>query len=241
MLSNLELRRLNDLVADGVARGLAPEAALAPLERELEGAVVRTGDMPFGAYDAPEPLPGRLLLCAGLDSRPVGTTRYLLCAGLGGVRPHLGDAYLGIAGGGHDYNGMFGDGSMLRDAMAATAVLKQDRAPASIGEQTVCCVMLLGAPQGSQDPELTAAVRRHLSSILLRFPVLMHPAIVIPAWRNSNAEYTTIPAALSRTLGGSLPPATSIHRWTGNQLLAMTRPYWTRSRHLPGTRAPRPQ
>ena len=50
-------------------------------------------------------------------------------------------------------------------------------------------------------PEAASAVRRHLSGIMLDYPVLLHPSILLPSLRSngSQTEYTSLASALACT------------------------------------------
>ena len=161
MISDLELLRLNNLVASGLASGISPELAMQPLQHEIERNPVRAMDIEFDAGCSESPVESHLLL------HPASP-----------LSRHLRSAYAGISGSGTYYNGMFGHGQSLLDAVryssAVDDIEQPDRPPAPISEQVLLCVRLLGMSNVSLMPEAASAVRRHLSGIMLDYPVLLH-------------------------------------------------------------------
>lgn len=189
MITDAELERLNRLVEDELSAGRSPTQALEPLQKVLDDSVIRTDDLVFDSWQSTVPLPGHILVCN--DSSVLST--------------HLSNVYPAMSGCGPHYNGMYGDCAMLRDKTAATLILNGSRPAASIAEQVVLCLRVMGSSQVSLLPELAAATRRHLSAIMLKYPVLMHPAILVPVLRSGCREYVSLASALSQTVHGALP------------------------------------
>jgi hypothetical protein len=189
MMTDAELERLNRLVEDELKAGRSPAQALEPLQKVLENSVIRTDDLVFDAWQSTEPLPGHILACN--DSSVLSTSVSNVYPALSGCGPH--------------YNGMYGDREMLRDKTAAIHIQKGNRPAASIAEQVVLCLRVMGTSQVSLMPELAAATRRHLSAIMLKYPVLMHPALLVPVIRGGGREYVSLASALSQTAHGALP------------------------------------
>jgi hypothetical protein len=187
MLSDTELQRLNAIVADELAAGHSPTHALEVLGLELETHYCTGEDFAFGTGRSPKGLDGHIMLCSSATT----------------WQPAV-DIYRELSGSGAHYNGMFGDGSMLRDEGAARSLTKKDKPAAPISEQVVVCLRILGCSQVSLMPELAAVTRRHLSDILLKYPVLMHPAFLMPV-AQPETEYTALAWALARTPHGGLP------------------------------------
>lgn len=188
-MTDAELEQLNRLVGDELKAGRSPGQALGPLQQVLENSIIRTDDLVFDSWQSTEPLPGHILACN--DSSVIST--------------HASNLYPALSGCGPHYNGMYGDCEMLRDKTAATHIQKGNRPAASIAEQVVLCLRVMGTSQVSLMPELAAATRRHLSSIMLRYPVLMHPALLVPVIRSGGREYVSLASALSQTAHGALP------------------------------------
>lgn len=190
MLSNAALAAYQALVADEMTAGRTGAEVLAVLKSKLDASVVSRDDLTFGTWMSDEALPGHVLL-AHSDMLTM-------------FRSHV---YSHIAGGGRHYNGMFGDGALLRDAEGASELLKVHREPAPIAEQIVLCMRLLDFGLGSIHPDIAKATRRHLGNILLDHPVLMHPGFLIPVWRSSSDlfEYVSVAHAISTCLNAALP------------------------------------
>ena len=167
MISDLELLRLNNLVASGLASGISPELAMQPLQHEIERNPVRAMDIEFDAGCSESPVESHLLL------HPASP-----------LSRHLRSAYAGISGSGTYYNGMFGHGQSLLDAVryssAVDDIKQPDRPPGPISEQVLLCVRLLGMSNVTLMQEAASSVRRHLSGIMLDYPVLLHPSILVP-------------------------------------------------------------
>lgn len=189
MMTDAELEGMNRLVADELKAGRTAIQALVPLQLLFEQSVIRTDDLVFDSWQSVEPLPGHILACN--DSSVLSSQPSTLYPALSGCGPH--------------YNGMYGDCEMLRDKTAASCIQEGNRPPVSVAEQVVLCVRVLGTSQVSLMPELAAATRRHLSSIMLKYPVLMHPALLVPVIRSGEREYVSLGSALSQTAHGALP------------------------------------
>lgn len=191
MITDAQLEQLNRLVDDELKAGRSPAQSLEPLQKVLEDSVIRTDELVFDTWQSAEPLPGHILACN--DSSVVSM--------------HLSSVYPALSGSGPHYNGMYEDCKMLRDERAASQIKKGNRPAASIVEQVVLAVRVLGISQVSLMPELAAATRRHLSAIMLKYPVLMHPAMLVPVIREVNGarEYVSLAGALSQTAHGGLP------------------------------------
>lgn len=188
MLSNAQLAIFQALVDDELAAGRSGDAALEGLKGKLDDCVVSSSELAFDTWESEVALPNHVLL-AHTDM-------------LSMFRSFV---YSHIAGGGRHYNGMYGDGQLLRDTDACFDLLKSDREPAPIAEQVSLCLRVLDSGLGSIHPEIVKATRRHLGTILLNYPVLMHPAFVIPVHRASGNEYVSISHALASCLNGALP------------------------------------
>ncbi|MEJ6002598.1 hypothetical protein [Paucibacter soli] len=188
MLDNIDLHHLNSLVSREIASGKSGAEALAALASELSGRVIQAKEFAFDRGHADQELPEHLLLC---DTAPLTRS--------------TADLYAGLSGTGKGYDGMFGNGEMLRNQPAADSLHRGSSSPASIPVQVTLCLRILGGPQVSMEPALVDAVRLRLSSILLEYPVLMHPAILVPVRNSGNIEFTTIASALATTPHGGLP------------------------------------
>ena len=134
MISDLELLRLNNLVASGLASGISPELAMQPLQHEIERNPVRAMDIEFDAGCSESPVESHLLL------HPASP-----------LSRHLRSVYAGISGSGTYYNGMFGHGQSLLDAVryssAVDDIEQPDRPPAPISEQVCFAFGCWGCPK----------------------------------------------------------------------------------------------
>ncbi|MFK4705884.1 hypothetical protein ABIC83_002723 [Roseateles asaccharophilus] len=182
MLQDHDLEHLNSLVSTA---DIGANEPLARFREHLAGRTVLASQLVFGQDCPSADIPGHVLLASPMS---------LPAARL--------DMYASLSGTGSLYNGMFGDGQMLRDPGAERLRLTlTDRPPAPLALQVTVCVHALSGPLASLTPELASVLRRHLSRILLANPVLLHPAILVHA----NNEYIPISAALARSHHGGLP------------------------------------
>lgn len=191
MLNDDSLRNLNSLVNDALAAGVAPKKALALLTDELTHGpyVVRRDELVFDTSESERAIPGHTLLGSWVLAQYP-----------------LRKVYRDLSGAGASYNGMWGDGSMLRDEQAASHLIGPDREPMTICEQVVLCIRLLGTSTISLPREIAEATRRHLSELLLTYPVLLHPAIMAPAnLADQRPEYGSLVYLLAKTPHGGLP------------------------------------
>jgi hypothetical protein len=144
-----------------------------------------------------KPIAGHLLIC---NSSPVHTPAYLEISRL----------WPGLSGSGRFYNGMFGP----RDANGHITVLDSrvdfslDIPARSVGEQIALCLRTFMAGSISvRDPSVVATVQRHFNELVMRWPVLLHPKLIVPVHREGALNFTSVVHALAAAQFGGLPRA----------------------------------
>lgn len=179
MLSDAELISLNRLVDDQLSAGRTSAQALKALEAALRDRVIPGDELVFRDGCSERALPAHILLC----NDGSGMSRSL----------------------GQTMNGIYSDRSLHRAADACALIEGEDRAQEPIADQILLCLRILALE--SVHPETASEVRRHLSSILLRYPVLLHPAFLVPTRPAAEAEteYRCIAHILAGTAHGGLP------------------------------------
>lgn len=198
-MPDADLDRLNSIIPDALAAGKQPAAALAELDLVLSEQYIDKSRIVFGTSEATEHATGRVLLGESAD-----------------LATDPGRRLAAICGAGVHYNGMFGDCSLFEDENLSRFLLTAVRPPAPVSEQVLHCIKLLGAPEKSSLGAIHDAVQRHLSSILLEYPVLMHPAFMVPRWQWSSNDYRSVTGAIAMAPQGSLPRYSHFHRGNGS-------------------------
>lgn len=194
MLQDDDIRSLNALVTDGLSDGLPGSQAIKPLEEMLMEQRLTNEDLVFADRVGSTGLDGHLMLG---DASLTATSLERVFGCLSGTGVH--------------YNGMFGDGLMLRRPTAAATLVRGNRPAAPVAEQVVYAVHLLNSEQVSQTPEVLQAVQKHLSNLLLTYPALLHPNILMPVLLAGKREYVSVAAALATTPHGGLPRYSHFH------------------------------
>jgi hypothetical protein len=119
------------------------------------------------------------------------------------------EIWAALAGSGVHYSGLFGsldDGASLQ-IIRRKYSFAHDALPDPVARQVVHCLRVFrSGASNAIDPALGAAVQRQFSSLLLRYPVLLHPKLLIPvAYSNDTLRYANLGNLLFGSTTGALP------------------------------------
>lgn len=207
MVNDELLFHLNDFVNRLIESGAGVKKTLDALKNELETGpyIVRTEDLYFDPIEAKRNIPHHVLLGDRLSLQKPQAYKYRA-----------------LSGSGQHYNGMWGDCSMLQDDEAAARILDGFGVrAASVCEQVTICVKLLSNSCSSLHPEIAQATRKHLSGMLMKYPVLLHPAVLFPALTEElRPEFGSLVYLLSKTSHGGLPRYSHFEADDGKRPLA---------------------
>lgn len=119
------------------------------------------------------------------------------------------EIWAALAGSGVHYSGLFGP---LDDDASLQIIRRQysfahDALPDPVARQVVHCLRVFrSGASNAIDPALGAAVQRQFSSLLLRYPVLLHPNLLVPVvYTNSTIRFANLANLLFGSTTGALP------------------------------------
>ena len=210
-MSNQSIESLNALVdakASAAYGASTPITGLKAINEFLEASYIPADMLTIDTGQATSPLDGHVLL---------GGSHIL--------QVHLDSLWLSLHGGGTKSIRTFGDlendqaflrcVGAFKDAKLVRTMRTTDIEPGDLAERILLCIRLLSASStASTMPLPFASVQRHLSEILLTYPALMHPRVLIPVSRGKSTEYMSILHAVAAA-GAGLPRRSHFLAGTG--------------------------
>lgn len=199
MITDAKLQLLNTMVTQGAGIYESTEDALKELSAVFALSSINFGELEFTSRTVESPeIAGHILLVSPSEM-PAGHKDL--------------ENFIALCGTGELYNGMFGDASILRDPHATAAISNRTgrpTAPAPVSVQLAVTVRLLDSGREQIPSELVKSLQTHISSILLKYPVLMHPALLMPSFRPDGSqvqsiEYSSVIAALALSPQAGMP------------------------------------
>jgi len=195
-MNNEALAALSAILPSDVVGGIS-DPHLARVSQAISRSTIAADRLNFGSAVSSEPVSGVMLLSdATVLKIPLPQSLALL------------------AGGGPAYDGSFDDASCALPPPTMHLLHDVAQEPAPTCRRVAICIRLLSLPHGSVPVGVAQAVRRHLSTLLLRHPVLMHPGLLTPVAHAGRVEFMGVAAALSMSTHGGLPRYTDFHTGT---------------------------
>lgn len=187
-MNNTPFAQLAELAPSATAPGLSPADALAGFHNVLRGEAIPAGRLMFAGYPSAAAVNGCSLVC---DSSVLG------------LQPHV--ALLQLSGAGPGYSGLLNECAKDLPQSVLESVKGQSIEVAPLGRRVGLCIRLLDSPVGTLAPSVHLTIQRHLSSILLDNPSLLHPAFLVPRRNGNRTEFVSIASALASSTQGALP------------------------------------